>query len=143
MKRAAKIMTTPLQLTFRHVQPSPAVAARIRAAAQKLDRYYDRITGCHVVVEATQRHQRRHPYHVRIELLLPGGRLVVGRRPAHGPSADGDPLPKAEASLPESRHKDLYVAVHDAFDVARRRLEDYARKQRGLKQPGRRQKIAA
>ena len=137
-------MTTPLQLTFRHVQPSPAVAARNRAAARKLDRYYDRITGCHVVVEAIQRHQRRgQPYHVRIELLLPGSRLVVGRRPAHGPASAGDPLPKAEASLPDSRHKDLYVAVHDAFDVARRRLEDYARKQRGLSQPGRRQKVAA
>jgi hypothetical protein len=27
-------------------------------------------------------------------------------------------------------HKDVVVAIHDAFDVARRRLEDFARRQR-------------
>jgi hypothetical protein len=43
----------------------------------------------------------------------------------------------------DTRHKDLYVAVHDAFDIARRRLEDYVSKPRGNSRPARRQRLAA
>ena len=31
---------------------------------------------------------------------------------------------------PNARHKDMYVAIHDAFAVARRRLEDHVKKVR-------------
>jgi ribosome-associated translation inhibitor RaiA len=123
---------SPVQLTFRHVQPSPAVAARVRAYARRLEKFYDRMTGCHVVITAVQRHQKRaNPYQVRIELLVPGTRLVIDRRAAHR-AITGDVLTshKAEESRPALRHQDLYVAIHDAFDVARRQLEDFARKLR-------------
>ena len=30
-----------------------------------------------------------------------------------------------------TRHKDMYVTIHDAFKAARRRLEDYVRRLRG------------
>ncbi len=48
-------------------------------------------------------------YKVRIDLTVPGDELVVSRQ------AD----------------EDLYVAIRDVFDAARRRLEDYSRRQRG------------
>lgn len=31
----------------------------------------------------------------------------------------------------DGRHSDALVALHDAFDIARRRIEDVARRQRG------------
>lgn len=130
--KSISTIMSPVQLTFRHVQPSPAVAARVRAYARRLEKFYDRITGCHVVIAAVQRHQKRaNPYQVRIELIVPGTRLVIDRRPAHR-AVGGDLLSshKAEASRPGLRHQDLYVAIHDAFDVARRQLEDFVRKHR-------------
>jgi ribosome-associated translation inhibitor RaiA len=125
-------MKSPIQLTFHHVQPSPAISARIRTATQHLERFYGRITSCHVVITAIQRHRRHaNPYRVCIELIVPGTRLVIGRRPAHRvAAAPNASSPKAEASTTDARHQDLYVAIHDAFDAARRRLEHYARKQR-------------
>ena len=127
---------SPVHLTFRHVQPSPAVAARVRAYARRLERFYDRIGGCDVVITAIERHQRRaNPYQVRIELGVPGTRLVIDRRPAHRAIAnDPSSAHKAEASRPALRHQDLYVAIHDAFDTARRKLEDFVRKQRSRQQ---------
>jgi len=52
-------------------------------------------------------------YHVRIDIRLPGEELVISR----GPSA-------------HQAHKDVHVAIHDAFDEARREIEDYVRKRR-------------
>ena len=126
-------MIPPVQITFHNVQPSPAATTRIRAAAAKLDRYYKLITSCHVVVEAAQRHQRRGlPYHVLIELQLPGARVMIRRQPGRRPALAPKVAPKTVKRLePNTRHKDMYVAIHDAFDIARRRLEDFARKQRG------------
>ena len=36
-------MQVPLQISFRNMDPSPAVEAVIREKAEKLDRYFDRI----------------------------------------------------------------------------------------------------
>lgn len=103
-------MQRPLQITLRDVSPSEAVEAYIRERANKLDLFYDRIIGCRVVVDAPVRHHRKGgPYTVRIDLTVPGDKLVVNRQAA----------------------EDLYVAIRDAFDVARRQLKDYVRRQRG------------
>jgi cold shock CspA family protein len=108
-------MELPLQITFRYMEPSETVEAKIRERAEKLDRYYDRIMGCRVVVEAPHRHHHQGKlFHVRIDLTVPGGELVVSREPAQ-----------------HHAHEDIYVALRDAFNAAQRRLEDYARKQRG------------
>lgn len=57
---------------------SAAVAARVQEEAAKLDRYFDRITSCRVIVEAPHRHHRRgEPFHVRIELGVPGKELSL------------------------------------------------------------------
>jgi ribosome-associated translation inhibitor RaiA len=50
-------MQVPLQITFRHMDTSEAVAARIRERAEELERFFDRIISCRVVVEC--RHPRR------------------------------------------------------------------------------------
>jgi len=43
-------MQLPLQISFRDIPPSAAVEAKIRERADKLERYYDRINGCRVVI---------------------------------------------------------------------------------------------
>jgi ribosomal subunit interface protein len=102
-------MQLPLQITAREVSLSEAAQDDIRAKAANLDTYYNGIIGCRVVVEGPVRHHRNGPFTVRIDLSVPGAELVVDRQ----------------------TDEDLYVAIRDAFDAARRRLEDYARRQRG------------
>lgn len=108
-------MQTPLRITFRHMEASPAVEARVREHVEWLERFYDRITGCHVVVERPPAHRHKGaPFDVKIDLTVPGDEIVVrSERAAHG------------------AHVDVYVALRDAFDSARRLLQDYAREQRG------------
>lgn len=107
-------MEQPLRVTFRGLEPTEAIEASIREHAARLDRYYDGITGCHVSVEVPHRHHKKgHLYEVRIDLSVKGGELVVRRDPAQ-----------------HQAHEDLYVAIRDAFDAARRRLQDHARRRR-------------
>jgi ribosomal subunit interface protein len=108
-------MQVPLQITFRHMDSSDAVAARIRERAAELERFFDRIVSCRVVVEC--RHPRRQQgnlFRIRVDLKIPGRELIVGRDPAA-----------------HHAHEDVYVAIRDAFDAARRVLEDHARERRG------------
>jgi ribosome-associated translation inhibitor RaiA len=138
-------MNLPLQITFHDVQPSPAVAARIREAAGKLERFHARIVSCRVIIEPVARHTRRgHPYRVRIELHVPGSRIVIRRQPARRPSTGATQAERPAKKLEgNSRHKDLYVAIHDAFESARRRLEDQVRIQRDVKKLPRLKAVAA
>lgn len=108
-------MQLPLQITFRHMAPSPAVEAHIRERADALDRFFGRIMACRVVVEASARRQQKGKlYHLRVDLTVPGREIVVKRDPSE-----------------HHAHEDILVAVRDAFDAARRQLEDYARSSRG------------
>jgi len=108
-------MQLPLQITFRHMDSSDAVAARIRERSEELERFFDRIVSCRVVVEC--RHPRRQQgnlFRVRVDLKVPGDEIVVGRdTQAH------------------HAHEDVYVAIRDAFDATRRLLEDHVRQGRG------------
>ena len=108
-------MQLPLQITFRHMDSSEAVAERIRERAGELERFFDRIISCRVVVEC--RHPRRRQgnlFRIRVDLKIPGREIAVGRDPAAHHS-----------------HEDVYVAIRDAFDAARRALEDHVRERRG------------
>lgn len=108
-------MTFPLQIAFRHMASSPALEARIRERAEEIERFFARILSCHVVVEC--RHPRRlqgNLFQVQVVLKVPGREIVAGRD-----------------SGADHAHEDPYVAVRDAFDAARRRLEDHAREGRG------------
>ena len=52
-------MQIPLQITFRDMDPSPAIDERIRQQAVKLEQFHERISGCRVVVEASHRRHRK------------------------------------------------------------------------------------
>lgn len=103
-------MERPLRITIRDLPPSPAIEDYIRRRAGKLELFHPRVTGCHVVVEIPHKHKHQgRLFSVRIGLKVPDGEIVVNR----------------------DRHEDVYVALREAFDAVKRKLEDFARKQRG------------
>lgn len=103
-------MKLPLQITARNFDLPDAFREDILERAEKLDEFYARIMRCRVVVETPHRHSHEGiKYNVHIDITVPGAELVVKREPS----------------------EDLNVAIRDAFDAARRKLEDFARKQRG------------
>jgi len=53
-------MPIPLQISFRNMDPSPAVEERIRQKAAKLERFHDRIVGCTVVVDRAKPTDHAH-----------------------------------------------------------------------------------
>ena len=121
----------PVATTFRHMPPSPAVAARIEAEAQKLLRYYTGILRCHVVIVAPHRHHRLgRQYQMHIEITVPGGELVISHEPPARVRLTAVPHLQKRDEI-EGPHKDLYVVIREVFDAARRRLEDHARRERG------------
>ena len=104
-------MSADVQIFFRGMDSSPALEFQVRRKVQALRQLSDRMTACHVILESAHRHHRQgRIYHVRVELDVPGGTIVVNREPAE-----------------DHAHEDVHVAVRDAFDAARRRLQDHIR----------------
>jgi ribosome-associated translation inhibitor RaiA len=101
-------MFLPLQITLRNVPRSPELDELIRARAQWLENFHPRLSSCRVTVEASG-HQDGRQFVVRIVLKVPG----------------------AEIAVDHQHSEDVRAAVRDAFDAARRRLEDHARVERG------------
>jgi ribosomal subunit interface protein len=103
-------MQRPVQITYRDIAPTEALESQVREKAAKLEEFYPFITGCHVTLEVPHKHKHQGKHcSVRIDVRVPGGELVVNH----------------------DHHEDMYVALRDAFDAAKRQLEEYGRKQRG------------
>ncbi|OYV66563.1 MAG: 30S ribosomal protein S30, partial [Acidiphilium sp. 37-67-22] len=67
-------MTVKLQITFKDIDRSPALEARIREKAEVLGRFEGRILRCHVIIEAPHRHHHKGKlYRARIEIAVPRG----------------------------------------------------------------------
>jgi cold shock CspA family protein/ribosome-associated translation inhibitor RaiA len=101
----------PLQITVRNTELSPGAEADIRKRIAQLSRYHERIGSCRVTIEVPQRRRKSDAacYSVRLDITVPGGELVVDRQP----------------------REQLRTALQEAFSSARRRLQDYARRQQG------------
>lgn len=123
------IMSFPVQITFRHMDPSAAVEARIREEAAWLERYFPRIVSVRVVVEAPHGHHRRgHGYDVSVRLIVPRAEIVANHHPSpHSTLVQDDAGHNQKHLEVQPEHKDVYVSIRDAFMAARRQLEDYAR----------------
>jgi ribosome-associated translation inhibitor RaiA len=126
-------MILPVKITFRNMSPSDAVAARVQEEAEKLDEFYKRITSCRVIVEVPHRHHALgDQVHVRIKLGVPGGEIVVRHEPSlHSALKRGAEEGWEKHLEANPQHKYIGVVIRDAFKAARRRLQDYARRQRG------------
>jgi len=103
-------MQTELQITVRDMEHSAALDERIREKVRKLEQVYSRIMSCRVVLEAPHRHKHQgKQFTVRLDVAVPGKEIVVTH----------------------DHHEDMYVALRDAFNAARRQLEEHGRIQRG------------
>jgi ribosome-associated translation inhibitor RaiA len=128
MKATTSMTMNPAQTTFRNMPPSEAVLERVQKEADKLGKYFDRITSCAVVIEAPHGHKNHHgePFHVRVEVGVPGKELVVNHNPSLRRIVERDEEARARKTHEvEAPHKDLYVAIRDAFLAVRRQLQDY------------------
>jgi cold shock CspA family protein/ribosome-associated translation inhibitor RaiA len=127
-------------ITFRNMASSASLEAAVRERLDLLEVYYRPIMACRVLVEPAQRHHRAgNRYHVRIDLTVPGDEIVVTHEPSlHATTQDMDAQRITRDAETDPERKHALVAVHEAFDIARRQLQDYARRQRGaVKTPAR------
>lgn len=103
-------MKIPMQITIRDIENSAALETHIREKAEKLDEFYDHIMSCRVVVEMPHKHHNQgKQFNVRIDIGVPGNEIVVNR----------------------DHSEDVYIALRDAFNAAKRQIEDHSRKIRG------------
>lgn len=102
-------MKLSLQITARNFELTDAIKAEITEKVEKLEHFCDQILKCRVVVESPHRHSHDGKlYNVNIDLKVPGSEIVVKREP----------------------NEDLYVAIRDSFNAAKRKIEEYVSQQR-------------
>lgn len=107
-------MTVPVQINFHGMDSSDALTATINEQVEKLEQKYQRIERVEVAVETPHHYNgRAQRFHIRIHVHVPGNDVIIDRDP-------GD----------AERHFDAHAAVRDAFQAARRRLDEHADRMR-------------
>lgn len=102
-------MQLPLEISTRQIDLTPDLEADLRRRADKLERFFDRITSCRIAVEGpSNHHQAGGPYRVRLDITVPGSELVANK--------EGE---------------ELNAVVRDAFQAAERQVEEFADRRRG------------
>jgi ribosome-associated translation inhibitor RaiA len=91
------------QVTFRGISPSPTVVDVVWKRARKLSEFAPQLEGCHVVVEACS-HGSHRRISYRASVHLTGGTSAKTR------------------TIRQAESDNLYVALREAFDAARRQL---------------------
>jgi cold shock CspA family protein len=110
-------MTIPLEVAYEGgLAGSLTIETRIAREAAKLERFAGRINKCEVAVSrGSAAHRHGDLFRVRIRVTVArDGEVVVDRNP------DAD-----------HAHEDVQVAIRDAFNALRRRLQDRARRHGG------------
>lgn len=103
-------MKLPLQITFHGLDRSPALEAAIQDKAAKLEQFHPSIMACRVALtQGSRHHAQGRQVNVRIDITIPDKELAITNK------QDEDP----------------FVAVRDAFDAARRVLQDALAVRRG------------
>ena len=99
-------MEIPLQITTRNIELSEPIKDDLKRRAENLDTFFPRITRCRITVEVPHRYKKQElnavEYNINIDITVPGKEIVIKNRPS----------------------KDLDIAIREAFDAARRKLED-------------------
>lgn len=100
--------------TFRGMSPSTGLQMAAERWVGRLEQVYDRIVGCHIIIERPHRHHTHgSPFQIHIAIAVPGTSLAVSHQ----------------------TDKDAYVALADAFRAARRQLLDHVGHQRDFVKP--------
>ncbi len=108
-------MEVPLQIHFQNLEPSAAVETYVRQHVRRLERHFNEIVSCRVTLAAPHKHHSQgNLFQVTVDVRLPGGEVVASRHPDN-----------------QHAHEDAHVAIRDAFNATRRRLEHYIDSRRG------------
>jgi ribosome-associated translation inhibitor RaiA len=103
-------MHIPLQVSFRHMEPSAAFEEAVREKVAKLEAFYPRLMSCRVAIEEEAlHHQHGRLFNVRIDVHVPGHSFAITR----------------------DRNEDPYVALRDGFAATRRHIQDTLTIRRG------------
>ena len=104
-------MPAPLTLSFRCIERSGALEDRARKLGMRLSRFSEHIAQCHMTLEGPDdRSGNAAPYVVRIALTVPGAHI-------HADSLH----------LDGTGHENVYLALRDAFNNAKRQLQGLRR----------------
>lgn len=102
-------------VVFHSMEPSDAIRQRAEVLLQRLARLTPDIIRGKMVIESRHRHHYRgNVYHVVIRLHLPGLDIDV----THDPELN-------------HAHEDVYVAMRDACDAAKRQLKAHEERRSG------------
>lgn len=101
-------MQLPLQINA-NFELSPGEEQLVRRQLVRLERFYESLMACRATLTVHRyANGNVRSYDVRLDLTVPGGEMAVTRQPK----------------------RSFAEAVRDAFAAGRRRLQDYARRQR-------------
>ncbi|MCA1991723.1 MAG: cold shock domain-containing protein [Coleofasciculus sp. S288] len=90
------------------------IEALVHEKVAKLEKFSDRLNSCRVAIEKIHdRPSSGSPYRVRIDMTVPGQELVADSSPGEG-----------------IQYTALEVVIRDAFDAARRQLQEITQRQR-------------
>jgi CIC family chloride channel protein len=103
------IMQQPVEILFENLEASEAVRQRVGEEMEKLEKINSRLSFARVTIARPHKHHVKGNMHeVRIMLKAPGMKDVIVN---HAPGNHDE-------------HDDVYIAIRDAFNAARRQLRD-------------------
>lgn len=109
------MMQQTAQIQFRDMEETPSTRKAVEKHIARLERFFPRIIGCQVLVEAPHHHQKKgNPFHIRIDVSVPGKEIIINPQTKNG-------------SAPEN----FYEALNRSFGAASRALKEYIRIRRG------------
>ena len=97
------------------MQSTPWIVELVNERAGRLENYCEHILSCRVTIEMPHKHHHSgNHYRVKIDLSVPEHEIVVDRDPSKHDAA-----------------KDINAVLSEAFDSAKRQLQEYVRMRRG------------
>ena len=107
-------MTVPLEIHFHGLDKSESIETRVREKFAKLEKHFNGMSGCRVVLEAPHRNPAKAKvFQVKIEISVRGGKPIIINHEREGAHAN----------------EDLALTIRDAFEAALRQVDEKASKQ--------------
>lgn len=108
-------MAALIDITLRDMAATDGIRAAVERWVARLEHYEPRIMRCEVTVDCPHKHHNKgRIFHIRLKITVPDRIIVVDREPEQ-----------------DASHDDFYVALADAFRIAKRQIQDHARIRRG------------
>lgn len=109
-------MQVPAEITFRNCEPSAKLRVEVTAQVARLERYSDRLTSCHVVIEGpNSRHHKGDSFKIQLRIAMPARKDIL--------------VTRSHDDVRENEHP--LAAIRNAFTAAQRQIEDAERQMRG------------